>query len=311
MKKERLFNLKELSLKGLFLKQKNYYTFRSFFNSLFNIYSFRNKSNILKLVAHNISFYNLVESSKRKQVNIRFIKDKNLNFKILEQNKRQNFNKNLKENINSSFSKKKNYFKTTYSSYLLNLNGNLAFKPFKSSNYLLNLLPSVKFIFKNYYKLIKIKEAKRILKKDYYDINPLINILKIKQKFQYISKDLLRGCRIYFKYTGSNIFGTITNNIGEVVFSYSAGIFKHVKTRKEKTTIFIAKQLGELIALRLYRSNATEISFIPLMNHRKARSLMKFLGSGFRLIRFFTLSKFIIKRKVMRNGVRLRKIARK
>ena len=107
------------------------------------------------------------------------------------------------------------------------------------------------------------------------------------------------------------MFGTITNNLGEVLFSYSAGIFKNTRTRKEKTTIFIAKQLGELIALRLYKSNASEIVFIPFMNHRKARLLMKFLSSGFRLIRFFELSKFIVTRKVMRNGVRLRKIARK
>ena len=144
-----------------------------------------------------------------------------------------------------------------------------------------------------------------------FDIVPLVNALKRRVKFQEIYDEKFINCCIYFKYTGSNIFGTITNRFGEVLFVYSAGIFKDLHTRKEKTTIFVAQQLGELISLRLYKTNAREIYFIPFINHTKARVLLRFLATGFAFIKLFKISKVIIKRKVMRNGVRLAKPARK
>lgn len=192
-----------------------------------------------------------------------------------------------------------------YYLYLIELNGFLSLEPYKN---MYTLMSQLKLNFRYYYRLLKrVKKAKNYN----YDFSYLVNLLKIKQKFQYITNDFLKRCSIYFKYTGSNMFGTIINSLGQVLYSYSAGTFRNVRTRKEKTTIFIAKQLGELIALRVYKSNAFEISFIPFINHRKVRSLVKFLSNGFRLIRYFKLSKFFVNRRVMRNGVRLRKIARK
>lgn len=142
-------------------------------------------------------------------------------------------------------------------------------------------------------------------------VTPLINSLKKLRKFTQIKKQFFNYCRIFFRYTGSNIFGTITNNKGAVYFQYSSGHFKGLRTRKEKTTVFVAQQLGQLICLRLYRSNAKNVNFVPLLNHRKARILIRFMGFGFRLIRFFKIRFVFLKRKVMRNGVRLKKIPRK
>jgi hypothetical protein len=139
----------------------------------------------------------------------------------------------------------------------------------------------------------------------------LINLLKIKTKFQYVSKAGLKYCKLFFKYTGSNFFGTITDTNGNVYFSYSSGIFSGLNTRKEKTTIFVVKQLGHLLSLRLYKSNVGEITFIPLINHRKIKTLLRFLVYGFREMKMMKFVQLIPKRKIMRNGVRLKKVARK
>ena len=71
-----------------------------------------------------------------------------------------------------------------------------------------------------------------------YDVVPLVNAIRRKIKFQQVSMKFFRRSRIYFRYTGSNIFGTITNNLGEVAFVYSSGIFKGLDTRKEKNNYF-------------------------------------------------------------------------
>ena len=175
------------------------------------------------------------------------------------------------------------------------------------------------FYFNNYI-ILKRSLSKKRKKKRYeffkrnkfsYKMKPVVNLLKKPLKFQYVSRKFFTYCRIYFKYTGSNIFGTITNNKGEVCFRYSSGFFKGLRTRKEKTTVFVAQQLGQLICLRMYRSNAKSVYFVPLINHRKARVLIRFMGFGFRFIRFFKIKYIFIKRKVMRNGIRLKKVPRK
>lgn len=169
-----------------------------------------------------------------------------------------------------------------------------------------------------FYKKLKKIKSKRQIERNFrneppleYDPEPLINILKKKIKFQYLNFDEPIACRICFRFTGSNMFGTITTRKGEVLFSYSAGIFKGLVTRKEKSTIFVAKQLGELIALRLYKSNAKEIQFVPNINHMKMRVLLRFLYEGFQMVSPLNITKYGPVRKVMRNGVRLRKIPRK
>jgi ribosomal protein S11 len=144
-----------------------------------------------------------------------------------------------------------------------------------------------------------------------YNKGPLLNLLKRKVKFQLLEKDNFKKSRVYFKYTGSNIFLTITNSLGEVAFVYSAGIFKNSHTRKEKTTIFMAQQLGELLSVRIYKTNAKEIFFILFINHTKARVLVKFFMRGVKAVNRIKFNKVIFKRRVMRNGVRLAKPRRK
>lgn len=132
-----------------------------------------------------------------------------------------------------------------------------------------------------------------------------------KERVNKKPKKYFNYCKLFFRYTGSNFFGTITSVKGNVYFSYSSGFFIGVNTRKEKTTIFLVKQLGELLALRFYKSNAKQILFIPLLNHRKVRTFLKFLYSGFKYMTYLNFIRVAPKRKMMRNGVRLRKIARK
>lgn len=170
-------------------------------------------------------------------------------------------------------------------------------------------------IFSSYIPTIRLKGIMKN-KREYFErkklnISPVINLLKVPLKFQYISEKFFNYCRVYFKFTGSNIYLTITDNRGDVKFSYSSGIFKGVKIRKERTTVFVSRQLGQLACVRLYRSNARSISLIPLINHRKTRVLLKFLLKGFRFIRFVKIKYIFIKVKIIRNGIRLKKIPRK
>lgn len=151
----------------------------------------------------------------------------------------------------------------------------------------------------------------KFIKKPDIETVDVINLLKVKTKFQYIYKKGLRYCKLFFKFTGSNFFGTITNLQGDVIFSYSSGFFSGLSTRKEKTTVFVAKQLGEILALRLYKSNAKEITFIPFLNHKRVKTFLRFLNRGFKNIYILNFVRLYPRRKVMRNGVRLRKVARK
>lgn len=152
---------------------------------------------------------------------------------------------------------------------------------------------------------------KIILRKEILELQPFINELKVNIKFQFFFKDFFFFCKVYFKYTGSNIFATLTSNKGDVVFSYSAGIFKNLRTRKEKTTVLVAQQLGQLLSLRIYKTNARYLCFIPYLNNRKMRSLIHSTIYGLNYITLVKISFIFIKRKVIRNGVRLRKMPRK
>lgn len=167
----------------------------------------------------------------------------------------------------------------------------------------------IRFLKKLIFNRIRIK--KRALKKEKLELQPFINELKIKIKFQLLIKDFFFLCKIFFKYTGSNMFATLTNNLGDVIFSYSAGIFRKLRTRKEKTTVLVAQQIGQLLSLRVYKTNARYICFIPYLNSRKMRPLIASTLFGFNFIRSVKISFIYIRRKVIRNGIRVRKIARK
>lgn len=165
---------------------------------------------------------------------------------------------------------------------------------------------------RNYYKNIIIPS--RIAQK-HKDVDLLgqevINTLKTKVKFHQNLTEILIGSTVFFKYTGSNIYITITTKKGDVLNTYSSGFFEGLRTRKEKTTVFVSKQLGVLLAIRLYKLNARESIFIPFLNNRKARTLLRFLLQGLRVIKPLKFVRIYIKINVMRNGVRLRKAPRK
>ena len=183
-------------------------------------------------------------------------------------------------------------------------------KVFKKVRFLVNMVKKKNFKF-----LLK-RKKKRKKKFSYrnklpFDSTELLNLLKIKSKFQDIQKKFIKYCKIFFKYTGSNFFITITNYKGDVFLSYSAGIFKNLRTRKEKTTIFVAKELGELLGLRLEKLLTKQTLFIPFLNHRNIKTFLRFFFSGVRSVGSTTITKHLPKRKITRNGVRLRKEVRK
>ena len=180
------------------------------------------------------------------------------------------------------------------------------------------LLPKKKRNITRFYHTVFLRTKKKtpfwfkyVKKPDLETEAAIVNLLKVKTKFQYIYKKGLRYCKLFFKFTGSNFFGTITNSQGDVIFSYSSGFFTGLRTRKEKTTVFVAKQLGEVLALRLYKSNAKEITFVPFLNHTRVKTFLRFLNRGFKTIYILNFVRLVPRRKVMRNGVRLRKVARK
>lgn len=201
---------------------------------------------------------------------------------------------------------------------------NIGFKSFhgkyKYYGFLKNLISSTKkkkklFLIKRRRKFRFSKLKRASLKTESYileELDVLVNSLKKKIKFQNVEIKDFYNCCIYFKYTGSNIYGTITKNTGEVVFIYSGGFFQGLRTRRQKSSFFVAQSLGELIAVRLYKTNASEIFFIPLLkNFFFVRKLLIYMGYGFKLIRAFRITKVILKRRIIRNGVRLRKMPRK
>lgn len=306
----------------MFFLKKQLNTLNLFFskkarNALF-FYNLKVNKNLINIKKNkNI----LINIKKNKNILINKTKNKNiLNLKYLINRKKKKKISNLKFLINKKKNKEKKKGLNSYFTELLCQlkKNNSKFKRkkiFKNlvtiSKNALNTRHSV-FLFRK----IKIRKNRRNYGIKEKILDPiytasLINLLKIKTKFQYVRKTGLKYCKLFFKYTGSNFFGTITDAKGNVFFSYSSGIFSGLNTRKEKTTIFVVKQLGELLSLRIYKSNVGEIIFVPLINHKKIKTLLRFLISGFREMRLMNFVKILPKRKVMRNGVRLKKVARK
>jgi hypothetical protein len=151
------------------------------------------------------------------------------------------------------------------------------------------------------------KEVKEKFSQNEVDINSVKNEIPFK-----LTKEVLfNDWRLCFKYTGSNIFGTLTNMNGDVFFSLSSGILSSLRTRKEKTTVFVSKTLGEFFSFILYQFKIKTLFFIPLINHRKVKALLRFFLNGLHLLNFRPISTVLPLRKVTRNGVRLKKVARK
>ena len=129
--------------------------------------------------------------------------------------------------------------------------------------------------------------------------------------FKLTKEVLFFDWRLCFKYTGSNFFVTLTNMGGDVFFSVSSGLLSSLKTRKQKTTVFVAKTLGEFFSFILHQFQIKTLYFIPLINHRKVKAFLRVFLKGLHLLTYRPISMFVALRKVTRNGVRLKKVARK
>lgn len=175
------------------------------------------------------------------------------------------------------------------------------------------------FFFKNFKKLVKSTMNKkgrdkifgrRVLRRAHKFRDNILNNLKKPMKFKFLDRDFFEGCIIHFKYTGSNIFTTLTDKGGKVIVSFSGGMFKGVRIRKEKITVFIAQNMGQLIALRIYRSTANNIWVMPNLAYKRTRIFLRFFLRGLRLLKSNSLQYFFVKRTIIRNGIRLCKSPR-
>lgn len=240
--------------------------------------------------------------------------NQNLSFKIINLLKKVNLKKNNFSDSNINF----HFTFPTIISYLKKLNEKGSRKKrrglIKRRYFLKKLLstPSAKALLENKRnKYYHFKKRKKRREGALFDSTNLLNILKVKSRFEDFQNKTIKYCKLYFKYTGSNFFVTLTNIKGDVFFSYSAGVFQNLRTRKEKTTIFVAKELGELLGLRLLKLLTRETVFIPFLNHRKIKTLLRFFFSGVVSLGPTGITKIMPKRKVARNGVRLKKAVRK
>lgn len=223
---------------------------------------------------------------------------------ILSKNREMKYSNKLKSFLNNNFLLKKKKIKSK-----LNIDLNIYLQKIELNFNLFLEVPKIKKKLKK--KKIKPKKfLHKLIRKVAYRSDEIINRLKKSVKFQFLRRDLFEFCMIHFKYTGSNIFGTLTDKKGCVLASYSGGMFKGVRIRKEKRTIFIAQNIGELISLRLYRSNAINVCLIPHLFYKRIRMFLRFFIKGLRVLRMGKIRYFLVKRRVMRNGIRLRKSPR-
>ena len=136
-----------------------------------------------------------------------------------------------------------------------------------------------------------------------------MNIIKTPIKFDFLKDKSILLSKLYFKYTGSNIFITLINNENKIFFRCSSGFFKGVNT-KQKKNVVVAKNLGQLVLLRLYKSNVRQLLFITFLTKYRCRFLLKsfFFGMGFLRynLKNFRIISMKIKQKIVRNGIRLK-----
>lgn len=132
-----------------------------------------------------------------------------------------------------------------------------------------------------------------------------VNLLKSSMKFDFFDRD--NFCRVIFKHTGVNNFGIIVSENGRTLFFISAGFFKGVNKRKAKLGASIPKLIGEMVSLRLYKSQCFRCIFTPVYKLKDTLSNIQSFLNGFSRIRFVSIYMIFLRVKVMRNGVRLKK----
>lgn len=151
---------------------------------------------------------------------------------------------------------------------------------------------------------------KYLLVKSNLEEQPFFNEIKIPLKYEKLRFKEPNYCKLFFKNSGSNIFVTLTTNKGEVLFSYSAGLFKKLRNRKEKTTLIVSKQIGQVISLRFYKSNLRGLFFYPEISSLKTRSRLNSMLYGLNFLRTNLIRYIFLKLRITRNGMRLKKSRR-
>jgi len=175
------------------------------------------------------------------------------------------------------------------------LNKNLNFKNFSHKMFRFLIKPPISNEFKFLPDSLPFLKSLKTVKTQNFKMDNLINY------YGYI----------YLKSSGINTFATLTNSKGEVISAYSAGIFKDVKRIKEKRSIHIVRQLGQLISYNTYKCNFNYIFLNIRLDSLKIRSIIKNFKEGFFLMFKLNIFKIIFKRPVIRNGVKLKKLPRK
>jgi len=140
---------------------------------------------------------------------------------------------------------------------------------------------------------------------------PLIELLKTGFKFLKLDKLNNIFGFVYIKSSGINVFCTLTTAEGNVMSSYSSGIFKEVKRIKEKKSIHIVRQLGQLISYNAYKSNFKYLFLNIRLDSYRIRSILKNFKEGFSMMFKLNIFKIVFKRPIIRNGITLKKLPRK
>jgi hypothetical protein len=84
-----------------------------------------------------------------------------------------------------------------------------------------------------------------------------------------------------------------------------------VKKIKEKKSIHIIRQLGQLISYNVYKCNFKYIFLNIRLDSLKIRSILRSFKEGFLLMYKLYIFKILFKRPVIRNGIKSKKLARK
>jgi len=135
-----------------------------------------------------------------------------------------------------------------------------------------------------------------------YSKNKFKNILLVRRSISKLGYCVLNV-------TLSNIFVTLTNSKGDVLFAKSSGGLKNVKGRKEKCGIYAAEYLGKLLSLFALKKGLRYI-FIRLMSTLSNKNLQVLLYTLMRDLRVKVIG-FQNYYPYAHNGCRLKKAPRK
>jgi hypothetical protein len=88
-------------------------------------------------------------------------------------------------------------------------------------------------------------------------------------------------------------------------------MFKEIKRIKEKKSIHIVRQLGQLVSYNTYKCNFKYLFLNIRLDTYRIRSILRNFKEGFFLLFKLKIFKIIFKRPITRNGVTLKKLPRK